>query len=85
MDKNLDSKKIDFLAIGDIVMDEFVRLKDAEVLTNHSTLELCMRFGDKIPFEYVKVIKAVHSLASSSRMMQKSLATFQNITEKQLH
>ena len=52
-------KKIDFLAIGDIVIDAFIKLKDAEELTNHGTLELCVRFGDKVPYESVTVIPAV--------------------------
>lgn len=51
----------DFIAIGDIVTDAFIRIKDANV---HCTLdkqkcELCMRFGDKIPFESVTIIPAV--------------------------
>ncbi len=54
-------KNIDFLAIGDIVIDAFIKLKDAHV---HCTVdqegrELCLRFGDKIPYESVTVIPAV--------------------------
>ena len=52
-------KKIDFLAIGDVVIDAFIRLKDAEEMVNHGTLELCVRFGDKVPYESVTVIPAV--------------------------
>lgn len=52
-------KKIEFLAIGDIVVDAFIKLKDAEELINHGTLELCVRFGDKVPYESVTVIPAV--------------------------
>jgi len=54
-----DENKIDFLAIGDIVIDAFIKLKDAEELVNHGTLELCVRFGDKVPYESVTVIPAV--------------------------
>ena len=50
---------IDFLAIGDIVVDEFIHLKDAEELINHGTLELCVRFGDKVPYESVTLVPAV--------------------------
>ncbi|OHA23895.1 MAG: hypothetical protein A3B11_02035 [Candidatus Taylorbacteria bacterium RIFCSPLOWO2_01_FULL_44_26] len=55
------NKKIDILAIGDITTDAFIRLKDASVhcKINTEDCELCMRFGDKIPFEFVKVIRAV--------------------------
>jgi len=56
---NEKENKIDFLAIGDIVLDEFIKLKDAEELINHGTLELCVRFGDKVPYESVTLVPAV--------------------------
>ena len=61
-------KQIDILAIGDLTTDAFIRLKDAHVncRVNHEDCELCMRFGDKIPFEYVKVIKAVGNAGNAS-------------------
>ena len=54
-------KKIEFLAIGDIVTDAFIKLKDAHVHCNidKEGCELCVRFGDKIPYEEVYVIPAV--------------------------
>jgi len=54
-------KKIDFLAIGDIVVDAFIQLKDAHVHCNidKEGCELCLRFGDKVPYEGVTVIPAV--------------------------
>ncbi len=54
-------KKIDFLAIGDIVIDAFIRLKDAAVhcKLDTNTCELCLRFGDKVPYESVTVVSAV--------------------------
>ncbi len=53
--------KIDFLAVGDIVIDAFIRLKDAHVHCKIDTdaCELCVRFGDKIPYESVTVVPAV--------------------------
>jgi len=50
-------KDIDFLGIGDITTDAFIRIKDAHINCNinKENCELCMRFGDKVPFEYVKV------------------------------
>lgn len=61
-------KQIDVLAIGDITTDAFIRLKDAHVncKINTQDCELCMRFGDKIPFEYVKVVKAVGNAANAA-------------------
>jgi sugar/nucleoside kinase (ribokinase family) len=54
-------QNFDFVAIGDIVTDAFIRLKDAKVhcKVDHDNCELCMRFGDKIPYEFVEVISAV--------------------------
>ena len=44
---------MDFLAVGDIVVDDFIRLKDASVHCNinNEDCEICMRWGDKIPYE----------------------------------
>lgn len=55
------NKTIDFLAIGDIVVDAFIRLKDAHVHCKIDTTacELCVSFGDKIPYESVDVVHAV--------------------------
>lgn len=53
--------EIDFLAIGDLVTDAFIELQDAWIETDNpeQSKELCMRFGDKIPYQKVDVIKAV--------------------------
>ncbi len=55
------NKKTDFLAIGDITTDAFIRLKDAEVNCDidKKNCKLCVRFGDKIPYESVDIIRAV--------------------------
>ena len=52
---------LDFVAIGDIVTDAFIELNDAWIETDNpeKSKELCMRFGDKIPYEKVDVIPAV--------------------------
>ncbi|MBI2098790.1 carbohydrate kinase family protein [Candidatus Uhrbacteria bacterium] len=51
----------DFVAIGDIVTDAFIKLKDAsincDVNREHCTITLA--FGDKIPYESVEVVRAV--------------------------
>jgi sugar/nucleoside kinase (ribokinase family) len=61
-------KNIDFLAIGDITTDAFIRISQANVHCRIDTdnCELCMKFGDKVPFEYVKVIKAVGNSANAA-------------------
>ncbi len=57
----MENKKYDFVAIGDIVTDAFIKIKDAAVHCNinNESCELCVRFGDKVPYESVTVIKAV--------------------------
>jgi len=58
----------DFIAIGDITTDAFIRLKDAEVhcVLDHENCTLCMRFGDKIPYEFVEVVRAVGNSPNAS-------------------
>ena len=54
-------KQIDFLAIGDIVIAAFIKIKDAHVHCKLDTeaCELCFSFGDKVPYESLTVIPAV--------------------------
>ena len=55
--------KLDFVAIGDIVTDAFIELseKDTWIETDNPNKEkeLCMKFGDKLPFNDVVVVPAV--------------------------
>lgn len=58
----------DFIAIGDTVVDAFIRLKEAHITcrVDTSACELCMAFGAKIPYEFVSVIYAVGNSANAS-------------------
>jgi ribokinase len=58
----------DFVAIGDTVTDAFIRLKDASVHCNINKegCEICMRFGDKIPYEEVYIVPAVGNSANAA-------------------
>lgn len=58
--------KYDFVALGDITTDAFIRLKDALELMDHGTRELCVRFGDKVPYEEVTEILAVGNAANAA-------------------
>ncbi len=60
--------QIDFLAIGDIVTDAFIRLKDAEATCDldHENCKLCVRFGDKVPYESMTEIRAVGNSANAA-------------------
>jgi len=62
------SKQIDFLAIGDIVTDAFIKLQDAEVNCDLKTdrCKICMSFGEKIPYEDVYEVRAVGNSANAS-------------------
>ena len=59
---------MDFLAIGDVVIDAFIKLKDATVhcKINNEDCEICMRWGDKIPFEFAEVVPAVGNSANAA-------------------
>lgn len=58
----------DFVAIGDITTDAFITLKDAEVhcSVDNVKCELCVRFGDKIPYERVDIVRAVGNSANAA-------------------
>lgn len=58
----------DFIAIGDIVIDNFIRLTNAHETINKETHsdELCMVFGTKLPFEFNEEIVAVGNSANAA-------------------
>jgi sugar/nucleoside kinase (ribokinase family) len=56
----------DFVAIGDITTDAFIKLKDAEELMDHGVRELCVRFGNKVPYEEVIEVRAVGNAANAA-------------------
>jgi len=60
--------KIDFLAIGDTVIDDFIKLKDARVTcdVNDENCTITMRFADKIPFESSTVVYGVGNAANAA-------------------
>jgi len=70
--------KIDFLAIGDTVVDEFIELQDANVHCdiNDEHCTISMRWGDKIPFKSATLVPGVGNAAnaavSASRLGLKS-------------
>lgn len=60
--------QLDFLAVGDITTDAFIRLSDAWIETDNpkKERELCMRYGDKIPYESVDVVRAVGNSSNAA-------------------
>jgi ribokinase len=63
-------KHIDFIAIGDITIDAFIKLNEASKthIIPHSdgTREIALPFGDKIPFESSDEIVAVGNSANAA-------------------
>jgi ribokinase len=64
----MNPEPLDFLAVGDIVTEPFIRLKDAQVhcALNNEDCTISMRFGDKIPYESAEVIPAVGNAANAA-------------------
>lgn len=56
----------DFVAIGDITTDAFIKLKDAEEMIDNGVRELCVRFGDKVPYEDMTEVRAVGNAANAA-------------------
>src|SRR3989338_1388823 len=64
----MQKQRLDLLAIGDITTDAFIRLKEASVHCDidKKNCQLCMRFADKIPYEFVEVIRAAGNSANAA-------------------
>lgn len=62
------NQQVEFLTIGDTATDVFIRIKDAHLSCNldHSACEICMKFGDKIPFEHATEVVAVGNSANAA-------------------
>lgn len=56
-----NKNQIDFLGVGDIVIDTFIELIDAWIEDDNpeKSKELCMKFGSKIPYDSEVTIPAV--------------------------
>lgn len=59
---------MDFVAIGDTTVDEFIRLKEAQVHCGIDTEEctITMKWGDKIPYESAELIAGVGNAANAA-------------------
>ena len=59
---------IDFLAIGDVFIDTFIELQDAEVHcnVNNEDCTLSMRFGDKIPYKNATAVIGVGNAGNAA-------------------
>ena len=74
----------DFLGIGDITIDAFIKIKEARVFRDHNgeKPQICLNFADKVPYEGVYVVPAVgnspNAAVAASRLGFRS-ALFTNI------
>lgn len=57
---------LDFLAIGDIVTEPFIKLIDAETYEKGGQQMIGMRFGDKIPYESSTLLPAVGNASNAA-------------------
>ena len=78
--KHMSDSNIQFMAIGDVLADSFIKLKDAEVSCDIDSVNcrISMRWGDKIPYDSVEVVKAVgngpNAATSAARLGLRSAA-----------
>lgn len=64
-------EQLDFVGIGDTVVDAFIRLREDQAHTttcriDNNACEICMPFGAKVPFDFVTVCYAVGNSANAS-------------------
>lgn len=61
-------EKIDFIAIGDITTDTFIRLTDAHVHCDidNTNCTISMNWGDKIPYEFAVAVHGVGNAANAA-------------------
>ena len=59
---------MDFIAIGDTTVDEFIRLEEARINCdiNNQECAISMKWGDKIPYELSELVPAVGNAANAA-------------------
>ncbi|MEK7101964.1 MAG: carbohydrate kinase family protein [Patescibacteria group bacterium] len=59
---------MDFTAIGDTTVDEFIKLKEAHIHCdiNHEDCTISMKWGDKIPFDSSTLVPGVGNAANAA-------------------
>ncbi len=59
---------MDFIAIGDTAVDEFIKLKEARVNCdiNNQDCTISMKWGDKIPYEFSVLVPGVGNAANAA-------------------
>ncbi|MHB1769901.1 MAG: carbohydrate kinase family protein [Minisyncoccota bacterium] len=59
---------MDFIAIGDTTVDEFIRLEEAQINcdVNNEDCTISMKWGDKIPYEFSVLVPGVGNAANAA-------------------
>ncbi len=59
---------MDFIAIGDTTVDEFIRLEEASINCdiNNENCTISMKWGDKIPYEFSVLVPGVGNAANAA-------------------
>ncbi len=62
------NKDLDFLAVGDIVTDAFIRIKEAHINCDKESkkCELYLSYANKVPFEFVEIVRAVGNSSNAA-------------------
>ncbi|TSD03445.1 MAG: Sugar kinase, ribokinase family [Parcubacteria group bacterium Athens0714_16] len=61
-------KQFDFIGIGDITNDAFIRVKEANISCDEQNkkCQICLNFADKIAYDHVTVVKGVGNASNAS-------------------
>src|ERR1700722_7468087 len=62
----MNNQQLDILAIGDIVIDAFIRISDAKIMDDNGIQRLAVEYGAKIPYDSVEICKAVGNSANGA-------------------
>ncbi len=61
-----NTQQFDFIAIGDTVVDAFIRLSSGRIQETAHGRELCLAYGMKVPFDELYILPAVGNSANAS-------------------
>ena len=61
-----ENYKYDFVSIGDITIDCFIKLEEFSVHADRGKKEICLDFGEKIPYTEAVEIPAVGNSPNAS-------------------
>lgn len=68
-----NNERLDFVGVGDVVIDTFIELIDAWIETDNpeKNKELCMKFGHKIPYNNETVVLATGNAPNAAHTAMK--------------